>query len=415
MVVSCGHCGAPLELEESKTVIECNFCQKKNLVADLKAAAKKPAREPAVVPIPGTGARVPPLDPKTIEYASVEPRGPTRWGRVFGVLLVLGLIIGGVVYFTQTQGSTVEEIGNLPLDSTPEEIDKKLDVTWNTGTTKRVTLRAGAPAGIYEHIIYNWDDNDFSLPAYINFMVREGSKPDPKVIAALTKTFPKIDKGSWAWGPSRISIDLETGAIHLSVKSKLDDDRPNPLRKRQLTALWQIARSAAFGGPEVPRADIVTLFGGGYPLSKLASFDPTMKFAQARTMVPMTFPGTLVEHATAHEVALDHPHLVAVSLTWDNSADGRLSGVHFRVAPTFRAQVKAFIACLTKELGPPEVTVSDFSKGTTSTNFRVRTEMPGQGLDMHVGDEANLYFVASGSSFEPVTWGRSFSAIDRCR
>lgn len=415
MIVECGHCGAPLDIEEGREVVTCAYCAKKNRVAVLKT----------ISPTTPTDFKAPEVwkpreDSEALEYhppahASAPP--PRGRSKLPFVLAGIAAVAAGAIYVAYTRGATVEEVANLPLESTPDQIEKALYVTWRTDDSVRVTFRSGA-AGPYEHVNYRWSDKDFTLPEAISLFVAEGSTPGPNVIPTLSKSLHGglDESGSWRWGAASVGVQRENGAIHLQVKSKIDG-QPNPLRKRQLTALWQIVRGAAFGGgPAVAPSELVAVLGGGHPLAKLGAFDPATPFASARAVIPSTFPGSLSSDHTAFEISLDHPLVSSVSLSWDNAAEGRLRGVHFRVAPVFRERLSGFLACVTKEAGPPEKHVSDFAKGTERHTFRVRGSADlGSIVDMHVGDEANLYLVAHGTDFEPAAWRRTWGILDRCR
>jgi DNA-directed RNA polymerase subunit RPC12/RpoP len=406
VIVECGHCGAPLDIEEGRAVVTCAYCTKKNRVAGLKTIAPT---TPADFKAPEVWKPREESEPLAFHP---KPQTGSKWPLALALVAAIG---GGVAYCSLMRGSTVEEIASLPLDSSPDQIEKKLHVTWRTDDSVRVTFRSGA-AGPYEHVNYRWSDKDFTFVEGISLFTAEGSKLGPNVIPTLDKSLHGgVDaSGSWRWGPANVRVDPATGSLHLQVKGTVDD-RPNPLRQRQLTALWKIVRDAAFGesGAPVAKAELVAVLGGGYPLAKLAAFDPQTKFGAAKTAFPMLFPGSLGFDNTAFEVAVDHPLLFSASLTWDNAADGRLHGVHFRVTPAFHERLASFVACLTKEVGPPEKNVSDFAKGTVSNTFRVRgSDEPRSVLDVHVGDQANLYFVQSNDA---PAWARAFEAVDRCR
>jgi len=406
VIVECGHCGAPLEIEEGATVIACAYCARKNKVAGLKTVA---ATTPGAF-------RAPEVSKPAEESADALPSKP-RGGRGVAVLAGIALVIAGVALAVHMRGSTVEDVAKLPLDEPPARLEKDFHVTYKTKDSVRITFRPGA-AGPYEHLHVRWDDGDFSCVSGLMLFVGEGEKSRPSVIAAVDQALRGgLDKdGRWHWGPASFSVDREKGTISIAVKGT-DGTRPNLLRKRQITALWQIARAAAFGAPLPPAEEIRAVLGGGHPLSKLAALDVTTPFAAARTTLPLQFPGSLVDRETELEIALDHPLLRSVTLRWENAAAGRLRGTHFRVTERFRPGMSRFVGCLGKALGPPETRTADFAAGTQSDVFTVAPEAAGNapGLTVHVGDAADLYLNPVGSEYPPSAWRRTFEALDRCR
>lgn len=406
MVVECGHCGAPLDIEEGRSVVSCAYCKKKNQVATLKTVA---ATTPADFKAPEVWKPSETSEP--LAYRPTKSSG----GKAGLILGAIALGIAGVVYGVHMQGATIDDVAKMPLDGSPDRIEKDLHVTYRTDDGLRVTFRSGA-AGPYEHLFVRWEEKDFSLVSQLSLFVVEGSRIGPNVVPTLEKALPGglDESGRWAWGPASLNVDLATGALHVNVHPT-KDATPGELRKRRLTVLWAIARSAAFGGAMPPNEEIAAALGGGLPLTKVGALDTSTTFSAARSAVPKLLPGTLADDTT-FSVPLEHPLLRAVALRWDNAADGRLRGAHFRIRPAFGKRLDGFVACLTKENGPPETHVSDFAAGKRSSVFQVRGgDEPGAYVTMHVGDEANLYINSAGQSYEQSAWTRAFEVLERCR
>lgn len=396
MIVECGHCGAPLDIEEGREVVTCDYCAKKNHVSQLKT----------LEPITPPDFKAPEVWRPSADDAGVRRR--FRWGYAV-VPLVFALI--AIAALMMRRGSTLDEVARQPLESTPDQIAHDLQVTYRTDDGVRVTLQSGSP---YEHVWYRWSDTDFSLPTSISLFVKEGESLSPNVLASLSKQLHGglDESGAWSWGP--VSIRANQGVLSIEVKRTFAD-APNPVRRRQLTAAWQVVRSAAFGGPTAPAKELVEVLGGGYPTKDLGALDGKMRFRQARSEIQKVFPGALAEDSS-YVIALDHPLIYSIQLSWHNAAEGALHGAHFRVTPGFKKSPPPLLSCLSKELGAPTEGVTDFAQGKKRWVYTVRGSNDlGSRLEMVLGDEADLYLVSPSEGFDPAAWRRTFEVLDRCR
>jgi hypothetical protein len=416
VIVECGNCGAPLDIEEARSVVTCAYCAKKNQVAALKKLAPV---TPSDFKAPEVWRPPPTAPADSTEALAYHPPSKPSWVlRIVALLVVVG--IGCGIAWKVTQGATVEQVAKEPLDRTPDQIERDLHVTYRTEDSVRVTFRRGA-AGPYEHVWYRWSDKDLTLPSTISLDVVAGSKIGPNVIPSLLKSLHGgfNESGAWHWGAASIRVDPTTGALSVSVDKTIGNDKPNPLRRRQLEVGWQIIRIAAFGGPEVPMSELLEVFGFGYPLKSVLALDPTMPFAKARVEVPKAFPGVLMEYDD-FEISIDHPLLHSIRLSWHNAADGYLHATHFETTSAYKARRAAWMACLSKEVGAPTEQVTDFANGKKDYTFGIRGDESAAGIvasrvDLRIGDHTGPYLTTPGTGYPSAAWRRALAVMDRCR
>jgi hypothetical protein len=186
---------------------------------------------------------------------------------------------------------------------------------------------------------------------------------------------------------------------------------PNPHWKRQLQALWKLVVGVAFNQPVAPTAEeSLELLGAGYPFAQIATIDPTITVDSAAGAVQQKFRGAAAGTFISLDVkvAVDHPLLRDVKLSWNNEKGARMSSAYMTAKSSFEGRREAFVACLREHLGAPEVHDRDYLKKKRDYQFPLAKGW------LWV-NEAGVSVNARRGHIEAADWSRGVVAIDRCR
>jgi hypothetical protein len=104
--------------------------------------------------------------------------------------------------------------------------------------------------------------------------------------------------------------------------------------------------------------------GARYPFAQLATIDPATTVDSAARTVQQKFRGAQAGTFISLDVkvAVDHPLLRDVKLSWHNEKGARMSSAHMTAKGGFEGRREAFVACLKGQLAAPEVHERDYLK-----------------------------------------------------
>ena len=219
-----------------------------------------------------------------------------------------------------------------------------------TGTDLKVPLRSDR----YDNVTLRYTTEAEPVPSGITLELRRRQAADRAARSALSAHLNGglDDRGICEWGPVRIEANSTMLNAHL-----MTDDANDPLRERRMAALWKLGLGAAFDTKVAPSdQEMRELLGAGYPVSDLVKIPMETPRARAAAVVRSTFPGALIEATTPvnAKVALDHPLLRWIRLTWDGASGRRrdaLGEAHFGVKSDYSAARPAFVRCVATALG----------------------------------------------------------------
>ena len=417
MILECRHCGAPLDVKEGAALTKCRYCGTVSQRQHMRTIATVTPRDFRPPPQWAPPPQFPADSTKPLNYHG----GPKVASFVFGfamVCAVAGAALAAVLTFngarkggggvtTVLGGATGEALARVSLEQTPANLAKQL-----SGQASEASVYVPLASDRFEYLSISWDAKHPSHPTSFNFGVRRGQRADERIRAALSSRLGGgLDaNGHWGWGGLNLSCNQQDGSISGFVALG-QSDAPNAHWKRSLQALWKAVIGAAFNLPVAPTTDEkFEHLGAGHPFAQLATFDPATTVDRAAAATQQRFKGALASTFISHDVkvAVDHPLLRDVTMSWNNEKGAQMSRVHMNPTSAFAAGREAFIGCLQGQLGAPKVNEYDYLKKLRDYQFT----LPKAWLWVH---EASVSMNSRDIHIAAADWGRAINAIARCR
>jgi len=347
------------------------------------------------------------------------PYRKSRSGLVAAI--VVSVIIGGIVAIIAASSGKPTgiklasgdpggaELAALSIAKTPTALAESLSTTASDRT-----VYANLDSDKFGQVNFSYQEGHLDHPSSFYFVAKQGAEFQPAVRAALeAKLHTVLDEhGGWRWERVWLNVDQATGAMGGNVETETSDKEPNPLWKRQLDVLFQIVVAATFNQDVGPsEAEAKELLGTGYSFRTLASLDPRTPVESARERVEALFPGSvsMMRGNLEIHVALDHPMFTHAEIEWKNEHGAPVYELAFRprLGPNgYAARRDAVVACLGKDLGKPEVRVTDYLKGAKDYYFTPKHAR------VYVSD-AYLYSLADAP--DQALWTKIIESLDGCR
>lgn len=355
--LKCPGCGAPLRWTGDVPVLECRYC-KTHVVT-------------------GTGQKT--------EQPAVARSAASRAVMWIWIGVVAVLVLSGVSAALVSQGGDgstgfglgvpVARLEALSMATTKDQVSSTIGGTSRDGSSITVGLRGCS----FDDLMLGWGDKDPSHVVRVSLST-SGGRPNPQaqqLAALLQKQLGKRfhlteDKRSYGQHWTVASVTLTATGSNLSVHVRPDDD---PAWKQRMAALWKVI-VATLQGKEaaIDEAAKRDLLGWGRPLESLASIDIRTTLAEAPQAIPKLFPGAQksTSGGLTFTVAVDHPLIDEVMLSWDNAAQARLGQITLRPFPPVPAALAAARGCLARELGAPSETIDDAANQKKRYDWAVR-------------------------------------------
>ena len=405
MLVECGHCGAPLDVERKKRRTKCRYCGTTNERARLRAIAEETPKDfaPPKVWTP----------PKTAAADSTKPlpyKDPTNNPVfVWGLAVVITAAAVGIPMLVEskmwhTKPAALEHASPI---GARKDVAKRLG-----GKALETEVDVELNSERYESLSIRYPNATDTVPSSLTLEVRHGQKADPAARDVLSS---RLNGGldehdGWDWGGVRLSTGKE--GLYATVENESDP----ALRERRILAMWSLLMGAAFDPALAPAPEEMRqVLGGGYPVVGLAKILPTTTVDRAKATVLETFPGAISEGGKRQMrlvIPLDHPFFRSVEMEWFVMAGGTLSTAYFKAKAAFPAGRDAFARCVARELGAPRESIRDPIEGTKDYTF-----VPGNswievtsGISMHA---MGLHGVPD--TVDSDVWQKLVRAVDGCR
>ncbi len=389
MIVECGHCGAPLDINETATIFKCKYCNAANERARVRTVAERTPK-----------GFTPPKKWTPPPQFSADSNKELSYGNKIGTFIIvavvaLPLVIIFIVWMSERTGiggTSASALAKLTaLDGTPNALGQTLG-----GEAHDTSMWVQLSSDRYKTLSLSWDANHLDHPTSFALLGRREKAPcDPQLLTKLGAALRGglDDDNGWRWEQVGLSCGKD-GTVSAYVR--IDD---NGVWKQQLDVAWKLVLGAAFGVDVAPtRTEMLDLMGAGYPFASLETFSPLTKVDAAQDVVKKQFPGAVFDThgGITATIPIDHPLFRSVSLEWMNSRDATIRSARFDPLSTkvFTASREAFVTCLSKTLGPARVTDADFIKKTKSYSWS-----PGS-LSVNLG-ESNFGLTFGGSPWQP--------------
>ena len=358
MIVECGHCGAPLDIDEGSRVIRCRYCGSKN---ERRSARTVAAETPADF-VPPAKWRPPaefPADSSTeLAYSK---------GSNIGCFLVAGTLLVPCVFAlvawlhdrTGIAGTEPAKLATLEtLDGTASDFARALSASSSDATHASTRLHSDR----YQYLSFTWDDKQRDHPESFSITLRDGQSADAAARAKLASMLRGgLDaQGSWRW--DKVSIGVSPNGVVTAYSDATD----HPQWKRQLDDAWRIVLSAVFGvGTPPGKREMLEAMGAGYPTADLAKIEMTTTVDEAAEKMRALFPGAIVTMQGEVEVvvAVDHPLFASAKLRWMNTRGATYDRIDFSPlggADAFEPKRRGLVLCMSKWLGGASATDEDF-------------------------------------------------------
>lgn len=338
-----------------------------------------------------------------------EPKKTKRdWSVLIPIVSVAGpilVVLGGAFYeevLPHLHGATPQQLASVQLGS-PKQVGHDLPMTSvKYGHEVEVKLRKGV-CHPYEEAELDWAKKSLDAPETMRLRAEHDheSTNGATVTAALRRHIHGF-RASHTWGPVSVNVSGNNGDIWFTVSHYLSSGARNPLFDCQLEAARELVLNAALNVPiQVSDRELADVLGTGYPTAQLAQLDPGVSVESAPTVLHQLFPGAVPYGSGAWNVALDHPLVSSIELSWSNRPGGRLTSLSFTITDAYPASRAVFESCLEKQVGPPTVHVTDYAAGKKDYSFAIGSIvliLGGSGIDarstidpMNAGDFAHLF------------------------
>ncbi|MRG91412.1 hypothetical protein [Polyangium spumosum] len=414
MILECRHCGAPLDVKPDASLTKCRYCgvtSERRLLRTLAAVTPRDFRPPRQwVPPP----HVPAPSNKPLSYHA----GVSVFGALVAAFLVL---VVGVTVVVNVRGRGVSGSGPFGASTSPNDLAAaqidlpRASLAKALGGSSLGSSLLSVPLGHdrYQSVSFMFDEKEPAYPKSFSLVPRSGARADPRVSEALGRRLHGgLKDGNWNWaGLVSVSVDARSGTVAASVQRVLGPGRsPNPHAKAQLVALWKLVLGAVFDVPVEPSSDEARLLGAPHRFGSLATLDTTTTVDKAAETLTRRFPGAIAKTFIHLDVtiAVDHPLVREVALSFRNEEGGSMSTAHLRGTQAFPGRREAFATCLEGHLGKPEVSDRDYVNKKRDYRFTAGKAW------LNVNEDA-AFVNGHGHRIQAADWGRIVHAVDACR
>jgi hypothetical protein len=360
--------------------------------------------------------------------------GPFPWITLVAVTALVGGVVAALAALTHrmtTDGSTGGASDGVPmerltalssLDGDPAALAAALGLDPPEHDSLYVKM-AGQP---FDYASFSWDAERKGHADSFTLVFGKDDAAAQAIVerlsAALGRRFVSHDG----------RIDLTSGTTYFYLLNPPDSPQgppqsiaadiqgDDPLAQARLDLLWRVAMAAATGhDPVLDETARRVLLREGWPLTTIASLDPSIDIDAAGVEVPRRFPGSTSRIAGRLEwsVAVDHPWFDDIELRWSNEARAHLQSIALDPAPragdTGFSDQAAVRACLEAALGPGKVEEQDHLAGQWSAWWRIRglgsVSLSATGIGIHFDS-----FSGTEAGPDPEAWRRLLVALDPC-
>lgn len=354
MLLACGNCGAPLDVNEGATIVTCGYCRVKTERARLRTLAEstpgdfKPPkvwRPPPEVPAPSDVE----LSYRGKSYAWIYP--------VLLVTLIVGFL---VVRKANTFDADLATLLGKPLDGTAKELAGRIGGTANDNY---VNLAVKHPD--LESVYFSYDRDRPDHPATMGIRVSKG-RDISAACARLVSRLGAFRDHHWSLGELSVHCAPDGKSSYVAARpghSSGDRWKKAFAVLRTLFVEALLDRKSSVGDDELQAT-----VGAGYSLEELTAFDPKTDFDRAEDALAKTIPGALKVSDTDWSVGFRHQLVQTIRFEWDNKAHGELT--HITLVPmgwgALGNEQATLARCLQKTLGQPKIEERDHAKKTVN-------------------------------------------------
>lgn len=377
MLIECSRCGAPLDVKEGTKIVRCNYCSSSHRVQQTRTLSQQ-------TPL---GWRPPPTwtPPEQVPQAS-QPLAYRRSSHApilmaVGATLAIAVVVSVVGFAVQQTASVTgggarlggvqaAKLATTPLGTTQVAFGQQFPSAVLDENRARLAL-AGSP---FDSAILSWNDERNRVVG-VSLLASEGQVDVGPLVADLKRhlgsRFISRDSQLGATYPAGTYLNLNPKGSSFHFHSEPDDDARTDWEARG-EAVWKLMGLVALGATTSLDARDRGLLVG-YPLSKVATIDPTLVIDAAESSVASALPGSVATQSSELEleVLVDHPWFGSASLTWENKQGGWLNQLKLwspRNEPL--SDPEGVARCLEPLLGKPEVRVTDHLKGEKSYQWK---------------------------------------------
>ncbi len=409
MIVECGHCGAPLDVDEHSTIVKCRYCRRANERTRVRTIAEQTPEDFAPPKKWKPPAEFEADSTEELTYKS-DGLGWKIGCLIVGFTVGLPIVIGIGTCAEESTGFLDTNPSKLAvaLDGSPEALGKTLG-----GKPSDLSLYVELHNARYKYVSLSWDQHHMGHPTSFAFARREEKAAcDPEVLAKLSAALRGgLDsEGSWRWEHLGVSCAKDSGMVSANVRP--DDD---PMWEQQLDATWKLVISVLFGLDVKPsQPDTLLLLGAGYPFADVVKVSPATPINQAAVTVRKQFPGALIEERGEIDatIPVDHPLFRSAKMRWLNMRDAGLYSVDLEplgAQAGFAPKRDALATCLSKSLGAARTLDADFMKGTKAYSW----SFPSMSVNLNESF-LTLSTVMSTNAVDPTTYANVLHAVGEC-
>ncbi len=363
MLIQCGNCGAPLDVDEGRTVVRCSYCRGSNDVRSTKTISQQTPHDWRA-----PRSWTPPADAKA-------PSTPLSYRSQRRAVLIATAISGLVLLsaasaILATRGTTrsasdaeAEAAGGVAFT---ELAATDLDITLGafverfpsaTPVDGEVTLALDGPGLARVHVAWNEAGDRVSG---MRFDASEATRDWATLVErfrallgyTLDTTSEQYATARYPDG-GRLTI-LEDGGVTFAVEP--DDDCRSDDRARG-DALWTAVRNAALGVSQ-PIDERTQELLRGYTLTRAAEADVGGVVDDSYERVSSVLPGAAAMASGPTfdvEVPIDHPWFVSISMGWANEDDGHIAALQVWSRGESFEDMDRIARCLEPVLGEAEI------------------------------------------------------------
>ncbi|MGZ3419391.1 MAG: hypothetical protein ACXVEE_16075 [Polyangiales bacterium] len=419
MLLECGHCGAPLDVQAGSQTYRCRYCGHASRIAETRTLM--PQTPPQWRP--PKQWRPPPHVPAD-SNTELQYRGnasPVVGVMVLtGVLLAVGVSVGAAV-FASARGAK----GGNPFSSKPSFDPASFDSVKFTETHAEMQKKLGGTGtddkylnvpmnGLFDYAIFDWDEKNPSHPLQFSMhQSKGGCTPEHEAARARVRKRlgPRFDGKNWYWGNSYFAFDEKCSMVsfHVSLSSPVDEPTD---WKHQTEVLWSLVLIDVFGRPgKLAPADVAGILAKGYDLDTIAKAISKTTIDDAPS-VKKLLPGATMRKSIGldSEIPVDHPRFASVRVSWNNEKGG---GIRSLDLSAFGNKLEAPIdmaKCLAPKMGAKlEVRETDYM------NKKSDAYLTFKGASGSVSEYGAHIYASGFGSLKPEPIEAFLSAAGACR
>ncbi len=374
MLIECGYCGAPLDVQVGTSTTKCRYCERTSRTESQRTIApqtpphwKPPKKWRPPVHVPADS---------NVELRYHASTATTMIVLGAAAVFVVGTVVAGAMLrrggvSAITPGIDPAKLDEVTFLETPTELAAKIGGKYDE-SAKWVTAPMKSP---FSNAVFTYWGDDKSRPSGITLNFGdEGCTAEKTAIRdrLAERLAPRFDGKSWDWGSARLTFDEKCSYLTLGTDVGKEEDA---YAERQAVVLWRLARAEIFGREaELEDAELRGLLGRGYDAKTIAAALAKTTIDDAKKKIESAAPGSFVSAKEAR-IPLESDVFSHVAAQYENKKGGRIETVYLTTLRYAKhSDPVALASCVAKKTGAKlGVHETDYAAKKSSADLHLGT------------------------------------------